>query len=403
MANINIRHDTGTNDIEFDDDLEFVPNTNMNVVREERAFKIPPQTPSKKNNTPQREIPFEDIELLTNRKNSSSRNNSINGDKKENMSSNVSVHSDVISDNYNFGISLEDNDKDKDEHDSFRKENDYDKNDTLDGEIEEKPKTYADILEEKQDYLFKLNRLNNSGFKSQRKYTLASNLEDIKYEYSRLKRERDVQKSVKFSRKALIACISGMEFLNGKFDPFDVKLDGWSENIMENIDDYDEVFEDLHDKYKGRGQMAPELRLLMMVGGSGFMFHLTNSLFKHSMPNVTDILRQNPDLMSNIQNAALSSMNQNNDPVMNMVKNGIKEKQKRRTLSRTPAYDRSENVREMRGPTGVDDILNQLHSNNGDDNVGSDSGHEIDIPTTFAKKKRGRRRKEDRRELDMGF
>ena len=53
-----------------------------------------------------------------------------------------------------------------------------------------------------------------------------------------------------------------------------------------------EVFEELHDKYKGRGQMAPELRLMMMVGGSGFMFHLTNSLFKQAMPNMNDILRQ---------------------------------------------------------------------------------------------------------------
>ena len=32
----------------------------------------------------------------------------------------------------------------------------------------------------------------------------------------------------------------GLEFLNNKFDPFDVKLDGWSEQINENIDDYDE-------------------------------------------------------------------------------------------------------------------------------------------------------------------
>ena len=34
-----------------------------------------------------------------------------------------------------------------------------------------------------------------------------------------------------------------LEFLNNKFDPFDVNLDGWSERVMENINDYDEVYD----------------------------------------------------------------------------------------------------------------------------------------------------------------
>ena len=48
--------------------------------------------------------------------------------------------------------------------------------------------------------------------------------------------------------------------------------------MMENVNDYDEVFEELHDKYGESVKMAPELKLISMVAGSGFMFHLTNSL-----------------------------------------------------------------------------------------------------------------------------
>ena len=33
--------------------------------------------------------------------------------------------------------------------------------------------------------------------------------------------------------------------LNSKFDPFDIKLDGWSEAVNENLDDYDDVFGEL--------------------------------------------------------------------------------------------------------------------------------------------------------------
>jgi hypothetical protein len=55
--------------------------------------------------------------------------------------------------------------------------------------------------------------------------------------------------------------------------------------------------------------MAPELRLLMSLSGSAFMFHLTNSMFKQSnLPDVEDVIRSNPDLMKQFQNAAMNKM-----------------------------------------------------------------------------------------------
>ena len=47
----------------------------------------------------------------------------------------------------------------------------------------------------------------------------------------------------------LMACVSGLEFLNNRFDPFDLKLDGWAESVNENLEEYDEVFGELHEKY----------------------------------------------------------------------------------------------------------------------------------------------------------
>ena len=107
-----------------------------------------------------------------------------------------------------------------------------------------------------------------------------------------------------------MACINGIEFLNGRFDPFDIKLDGWSEQINENINDYDEIFGELHEKYKSKATMAPELKLLFQLGGSAMMVHMTNTMFKSAMPGMDDILRQNPDLMRSFQNAAVNSMAQ---------------------------------------------------------------------------------------------
>ena len=109
-----------------------------------------------------------------------------------------------------------------------------------------------------------------------------------------------------------MAFINGIEFLNNKFDPFDIKLDGWSEQVNENITDYDDIFGELYEKYKSKSSMSPEIKLLFQLGGSAMMVHLTNTMFKSAMPGMDDILRQNPDLMRSFQNAAVNSMSQTN-------------------------------------------------------------------------------------------
>ena len=49
----------------------------------------------------------------------------------------------------------------------------------------------------------------------------------------------------------------------------------------------------------------------MMLGGSAFMFHLTQTLFKSSMPGMDDIMKQNPDLMKQFAQAAVGQMASN--------------------------------------------------------------------------------------------
>jgi hypothetical protein len=141
---------------------------------------------------------------------------------------------------------------------------------------------------------------------------MESSLSEMKGEYETHVEERERRNSVKFQGKMLMACITGIEFLNNKFDPFDLKLDGWSEQVNENIDDYDEIFGELHEKYKSKAKMAPELKLLFQLGGSAIMLHMTNTMFKSAMPGMDDIMRQNPELMQQFTQAAVSSMSNSN-------------------------------------------------------------------------------------------
>ena len=177
----------------------------------------------------------------------------------------------------------------------------------------EKPKlTKEEELREKFKYVRKLEALEKKGATLTQKYSMDSNLDEMIGEYEMIIAEKEKSNSMKFQGKMLMAAITGIEFLNNKFDPFDIKLDGWAEQLNENIEDYDEIFGELHEKYKSKASMSPELRLLFQLGGSAMMVHMTNTMFKSSMPGMDDIMRQNPDLMKEFTKAAVNTMGENN-------------------------------------------------------------------------------------------
>ena len=148
-----------------------------------------------------------------------------------------------------------------------------------------------------------------------------SPLSEMQGEYEMIIAEKEKSNSVKFQGRMLMAAITGLEFLNNKFDPFDLKMDGWGEQVNENISDYDEIFAELHEKYKSKAKMAPELKLLFQLGGSAIMVHMTNTMFKSAIPGMDDILKQNPELMQQFSQAAVNSMSDNNPGFGNFMNN----------------------------------------------------------------------------------
>ena len=182
-----------------------------------------------------------------------------------------------------------------------------------DKEMSDKPRmTSEELLLEKFKVYRKLEELERKGAKLTKKYSMESPLAEMKGEYEMIISEKEKSNSCKFQGRMLMAAITGLEFLNNRFDPFDIKLDGWAEQLNENISDYDDIFAELHEKYKSKAKMAPELKLLFQLGGSGIMVHMTNTMFKSSMPGMDDIMRQNPELAQQFTQAAVNSMGQQN-------------------------------------------------------------------------------------------
>ena len=268
-----------------------------------------------------------------------------------------------------------------------------------------------DILNMKRELLYQFTRLEKRGVNVPKKFSLSSSLEEMKNEYERLKRDIEVDASVRFQRRMLMACVTGVEFLNSKFDPLDVKLDGWSTEVNESINDYDDVFEELYDKYKGKAKMAPELRLMFMVGGSAVWFHITNSMFKSNLPGMDKVFQQNPDLRRQFAEATMNTMQQEQPSsgagafsgLMNMF-GGFGGQ------APPPAAPPAQERPHMRGPTNVDDLLNELKEekyNNQNDrlevvsNASESEMTEIDDDASINGMFMNRKTKTQRRTLDI--
>lgn len=271
-------------------------------------------------------------------------------------------------------------------------------------------KSKEELLKEKFVYLRKLEDLETKGVQLSKHYTMESSLDEMKGEYDHHISEKERKNSIQFQGKMLTTFITGVEFLNTKLNPFDIKLDGFSEAVNENLEDYDEIFSEIHEKYRGKAKMAPELRLLFQLATAGMMVHMTNTLFKSAMPNMDDMMRQNPDIMNHFSRAAMQSM-EKNAPGMSNFMNEFSKPSYPRAPEPMPSYKsqppqqyQPPRREEMNGPGNINNILSGLNKkiNLDDKNESIVSVEDLDglSVSTPAVSKRGRRRS-DKNKVDI--
>jgi hypothetical protein len=185
-----------------------------------------------------------------------------------------------------------------------------------------------------------------------RNYTSFDDPDEMQAEYIMQKEKRNKYIQVKFYKQILLGIVSGVEFLNTKYDPFDIKLNDWSKQIAMDQDDYTEVLEELYEKYKDRGgKMAPEIRLLFMIIMSAVTYHLSQTLFG---PNgVTSMVKSNPNMLNDILKSFTNGKNA--EPI-----------------AAAPATNAAI-------PSKTNDILNRIREANG--NKKNHSNHDISTVT----------------------
>jgi hypothetical protein len=135
---------------------------------------------------------------------------------------------------------------------------------------------------EKNELLFKYNKINQNEKWSSLKLSMDDSFYDIRNEYERVCKEIQMHTSVKFYKDALLMGIRGVEMLNSNFDPLGIDLEGWSQSMSFSIDtqNYEEVLTDLAEKYKSIGNVSPEIKLMGLIFMSGFTFTAAKKMEK---------------------------------------------------------------------------------------------------------------------------
>lgn len=167
----------------------------------------------------------------------------------------------------------------------------------------EKRRKKRAMLKKIEEWYEKGHTKNNSHF------NMDSNYEEIEDEYETLLDEKRKKDSIKLQGWWFMTFVNSVEYANTAFNPFDLNLDGWGEQVSEDLDSYDEIFSELHDKYKG-GKLAPEISLLLRLGFSAAVVNFTNKALSSATPGFNDVIKQSPELMKMFTNATVSSMSQ---------------------------------------------------------------------------------------------
>ena len=169
------------------------------------------------------------------------------------------------------------------------------------------PKKYQMTAEQKRararDAYYKLQDIVEKGAKLSKKYTMDDDPIEMEAEYKMHYERRKKKNSVDFWSTALLNCAVGIEIFNETQDPFDFKLKDWSKQIAGDMDRYEEIIEEIIDRYKpkdGKGGMEihPALKLMGLIIFSGVTYHVTQKYA--GTGGLGDMLAQNPKFLSNI-------------------------------------------------------------------------------------------------------
>lgn len=143
-----------------------------------------------------------------------------------------------------------------------------------------KKKRKEEIRQEKFVMLTRISSLSKNGISTRKKFSMEDDIDDIRFECYRMTREKNSQKAIKTMQQMLISAATFIEFGNMMFDPFNLKLNGFSKNMLLTVSDYDDSLEEIHHKWSGKTSIGPEVMVMFSFITSAIFHHAGNTTQK---------------------------------------------------------------------------------------------------------------------------
>lgn len=151
------------------------------------------------------------------------------------------------------------------------------------GTERKRPMTAEEMMLEKQKIILEFSKLEKRGVTFTKKFTLNSDLNEMKFELLKSKKIYQLEKDLKIARNLLWNGTKVITFganLLSKYTPIDLELEGWPDDIKSNIYDFDDVLEKLVEKYKSQVDAPPEMQLGYMLLSSAIQYSAANKVPK---------------------------------------------------------------------------------------------------------------------------
>jgi len=144
-----------------------------------------------------------------------------------------------------------------------------------------KKRRQTQILNEKVTLLTYLDRLKRKGVIIQT-LDINSNFEEIKLEALKHRRRRKIEFGKHIFIQILLDIIKIIELISTKIEMVDLHLKGWHRNVQYHLNEYDDIIEDIVEKYTGTdddegSSMPPEAKLGLLLLVSAIEHAASNS------------------------------------------------------------------------------------------------------------------------------
>ena len=136
----------------------------------------------------------------------------------------------------------------------------------------------AETKHQKRKYLLELEKLRLQGIHLTQKYSMKSDLVDIRFEYESHQANKDMISHINFWRTSLCGAFLLIETINRNVGPI-LELNGWAKHMITNINNFDRVLERFYHMYARKGQMSPFAEFGWLVIGSMLMWHVQEKYF----------------------------------------------------------------------------------------------------------------------------